>query len=581
MKSEFRYNINDWLPISKKEIENRAWNQPDVILISGDAYIDHPSFGTAVIGRIIENLGLKVAIVPQPNWKDDLRDFKKFGPPKLFFGISAGSMDSMVNHYTAYKRLRSDDAYTPGGKAGFRPDYAVSVYSKILKSIYPDIPVIIGGIEASLRRYTHYDYWSDKLKCSILKESSADFLVYGMGEVAIKEIVLNIQKKGNFSEINSINQVCYLTDKSTFKSNPDDIKLFSHEDCLKDKKKYADNFVKIETESNKFKGNRIIQEIGKQILVVNPPNPLIEQEELDKIYDLPFTRLPHPKYFKKGNIPAYEMIKFSVNIHRGCFGGCSFCTISAHQGKFISSRSETSILKEIEKIKSLTDFAGHISDLGGPSANMYKMKGLNQDICKNCSKASCIFPKLCSNLICNHDYLNKLYKKVRELNGIKKVSIGSGVRYDLFAERNKSNDIYKENLIRFHTSGRLKVAPEHCSDTILNLIRKPNFKYYIEFLAEFNRVNRKYGLRQELVPYFISSLPGSTIQEMNELSEVLRKYNIRPEQVQDFTPTPMTLATEIFYLGFNPYTGKAVFTEHDIEKKRKQKEKLFWYKRNF
>jgi uncharacterized radical SAM protein YgiQ len=415
--------ITDWLPLTKQEVEKRGWDEVDVVLVSGDAYVDHPAFGTAVIGRIIESEGFRVAIVAQPNWKDDLRDFKKFGRPKYFFGVTAGCMDSMVNHYTANKRLRSNDSYTPNGEAGFRPDYATTVYSRILKELYPDVPVLIGGIEASLRRVTHYDYWQDKLMPSILVDSKADLLVYGMGEQPLREI-LNLLKKGvPLQKIQNINQVAYL--QSAAETLPvyndwETVELASHEVCLKDKIKYASNFKIVEVESNKWQANRIIQHVGEQILVINPPFKTMNEQEMDKSFDLPYTRLPHPKYKKRGVIPAYEMIKFSVNMHRGCFGGCSFCTISAHQGKFIASRSEKSILKEVDEITKHSEFKGYISDLGGPSANMYRMKGKDESICNRCQAPSCIHPVICSNLDTSHKPLTQIYRQVDAHPEVKK-----------------------------------------------------------------------------------------------------------------------------------------------------------------
>ena len=582
------HKLTDWLPTSTKEISLRGWEQADIIIVSGDAYVDHPGFGHAVIGRILEHEDYKVAILPQPNWKDDLRDFKKLGKPRLFFGITAGCMDSMVNHYTAARRRRSDDAYTPGGEAGFRPDYATIVYSKILKEIFPDTPVIIGGIEASLRRVTHYDYWSDKLKPSILAESGADLLVYGMGEEAIKQIASQLNASIPVKDIKDIPQTAYITSAADYFSLPaafKTVEIASHESCLKDKKTYATNFKTIEEESNKQIADRIIQKIAKDVLVINPPYPVMSEKQIDASFDLPYTRLPHPKYEKRGVIPAYEMIKFSVNIHRGCFGGCSFCTISAHQGKMISSRSEDSVLKELETISTMPDFKGYISDLGGPSANMYKMKGKDMNICNKCKRYSCIYPSTCVNLDTNHKPLLELYKKAASIKGIKKVFIGSGVRYDLFMGKPRNVSIanaydeYAEQLIKHHVSGRLKVAPEHSSDEVLKLMRKPSFKLYHEFRLKFEKTCLNAGLNQQLIPYFISSHPGCSLIDMAELAIETKKIGFKPEQVQDFTPTPMTLATEMYYSGFNPYTGEKVFSARDAQQKQEQHRFFFWYKR--
>ena len=575
------FKLDNWLPTTKKEVEARGWDYLDVILFSGDAYVDHPSFGAAVIGRVLEAEGLRVAIVPQPDWRGDYRDFKKLGVPRLFFGVSAGAMDSMINHYTANKRLRSDDAYTPDQRPGMRPDYPSIVYTKILKELYPDVPVVLGSIEASLRRLTHYDYWQDKLLPGILASSPADLLIYGMGEKPIKELVRRRKSGIPFNEIKDIRQTVYLADKEDAKD--DDIVLFSHEECLKDKLKQAKNFRHIEEESNKYNASRILQKVGKQVIVVNPPFPPMTEAEIDASYDLPYTRLPHPKY--KGKvIPAFEMIKFSVNIHRGCFGGCAFCTISAHQGKFIASRSKESILKEVKAITEMPDFKGYLSDLGGPSANMYRMKGKDERICAKCKKPSCISPVVCKNLNADHTPLLDIYKAVDRLPGIKKSFIGSGVRYDLLLHRyadeslNKAAQTYTEELIALHVSGRLKVAPEHTQDEVLKQMRKPSFSQFGQFKKIFDKVNRQYGLNQQLIPYFISSHPGCTEADMAELAVITKSLHFQLEQVQDFTPTPMTLATEMYYTGYHPYTLEKVYTARSKEQKLAQRQFFFWYK---
>ncbi len=582
------YEITDWLPTTKKEVEKHGWDELDVIIFSGDAYVDHPSFGHAVIARIIENEGFRVAIVPQPNWKDDLRDFKKLGKPRLFFGVTAGCMDSMVNHYTANKRLRSNDAYTPGGKAGFRPDYATVVYSKILKKLYPDMPVIIGGVEASLRRVTHYDYWSDKLKPSILFESQADILVYGMGEMAIRQILYLLDKNIPVHSLNTIPQTAFLLSEKIIISknkNRETFELASHEDCLKDKKTFATNFKIIEQESNKIHPKRLIQKTGKQTLVINPPFPVMTEKEIDASFDLPFTRLPHPKYKKRVVIPAYDMIRNSINLHRGCFGGCSFCTISAHQGKFVTSRSEKSILNEVDKITRMPDFKGYISDLGGPTANMYKMKGNDISICEKCKRPSCIFPDVCKNLNTNHKPLIDIYRKTASFTRIKKAIISSGIRYDMLVgkseqdSRKNNYDEYIKQLIVHHVSGRLKVAPEHTSGKVLKQMRKTSFKYFYEFKKIFDRINQKNKLNQQLVPYFISSHPACTLEDMAELAAETKKLGFKLEQVQDFTPTPMTLSTAIYYSGYDPYTLKPVYTAKTKKQKLEQQRFFFWYKK--
>lgn len=578
--------VTEWLPITREEVEMRGWDELDVALISGDAYVDHPAFGTAVIGRIMESEGLRVAIVPQPNWKDDLRDFKKMGRPRLFFGVTSGCMDSMVNHYTAAKRKRSTDAYTPGGEAGFRPDYATTVYTKILKELYPDVPVLLGGIEASLRRVTHYDYWADKLFPNILEMSGADMLVYGMGELPLREIIRLLEKGVPFESIDTVPQTAILRSKPEIPRNKnwEDLWLNSHERCLRDKLAFAANFKHIEQQSNKVQAKRILQEVGERVLIVNPPYPPMAENEIDTSFDLPYTRMPHPKYKKRGSPPAYEMIRFSVNMHRGCFGGCSFCTISAHQGKFIASRSEESILKEVDAVTKMPDFKGYISDLGGPSANMYKMKGKVQEICDRCVAPSCIHPVICSNLDTSHKPMTELYRKVNAHPEVKKAFVGSGIRYDLLVDSyNKNNDgsldEYMEQLVTCHISGRLKVAPEHTSDDTLRIMRKPSFKYFHEFKKKYDKINRKHGLDQPLIPYFISSHPGSQMEDMANLAAETKDMGFKLEQVQDFTPTPMTVATVIYYTGVHPYTLKPVYTAKSKNEKRHQHLFFFWHKR--
>ena len=569
-------------PSSIKEMRKLGWEQPDIILISGDAFVDHPAFGAAVIARVLHSSGFKVAIVPQPNWKDDLRDFKKFGEPSLFFAVSAGNMDSMVNHYTANKRQRSDDAYTPGGKAGFRPNYAVNVYSNILKNLYPEVPVIIGGIEASMRRFTHYDYWQDKLLPSVLVDSNADLLCYGMSEKSILEIALRIKQDGHIYNTYNVNQIVYLSDLNDKKKN--DIDINSHELCLADKSKYAENFVIIEKESVKYNSRqRITQIIGSQKIIVNSPFPTLTQNELDEIYNLPFSRKPHPRYEKKEPIPAYEMIKNSVTIHRGCFGACSFCTISAHQGRFISSRSEKSIIGEVKLVAETEGFKGHITDLGGPSANMYRMGGKDMDLCENCKRPSCIYPAICKNLNYSHKHLSQLYNEVSELSGIKKISIGSGIRHDLiFGEKTGNyqaeNLKYFELLVKKHVSGRLKVAPEHTRDNVLQVMRKPSFNSFRQMKKNFDKINEKYQLKQQLIPYFISAHPGCSDIDMAELAVLTNEMGFRLEQVQAFTPTPMTLSAVMYYTGTDPYTGKYLYSAKTNSEKEEQLMYFFWYK---
>jgi len=581
-------NTQDWLPTTRKEVEARGWDELDVILISGDAYVDHPSFGPAVIGRIIESAGFRVAIVSQPNWKDDCRDFKKLGKPRLFFGVTSGCMDSMINHYTAAKRRRSTDAYTPGGEIDFRPDYATTVYSKILKEIYPDVPLILGGIEASLRRVTHYDYWSNRLKPSILAESNADLLIYGMAENPLREILRLLDRGVPLSSLTTIAQTAQLLpdgQEAPKNKNWQTIELSSHQACLKDKKTFAANFKHIEKESNRVQANRLIQKVGKRLLVINPPYPTMEEKEIDASFDLPYTRMPHPKYEKRGEIPAYVMIRHSINLHRGCFGGCSFCTISAHQGKFIASRSKKSIMKEVEAVTQMQDFKGYISDMGGPSANMYRMKGIDLSICDLCVRPSCIYPSICFNLDTNHQPMTDIYRSVAAHPAVKKAFVSSGIRYDLLIPENKKQDkerglyAYSEQVVAHHVSGRLKVAPEHTSDNTLKIMRKPSFKKFYQFKERFDRINAKYGLKQFLMPYFISSHPGSALENMAELAAETKAMGFKLEQVQDFTPTPMTVATVIYYSGYHPYTLEQIDTVKSAKEKRDQHRFFFWYKK--
>ena len=570
------YRLTDFLPTTKKELELRGWDEVDVILFSGDAYVDHPSFGAAVIGRTLEAAGYRVAIVPQPDWHGDYRDFKKLGRPRLFFGISPGCMDSMVNKYTANRRLRSEDAYSPDGRHDLRPEYPTIVYTRILKELFPDVPVVLGGIEASLRRLTHYDYWQEKLRPSILVDSGADLLIYGMGEKPIVELARRTP-----GEWRDVPQTVYLADN--IEITKDDIVLHSHEECLRDKRAQAENFRHIEEQSNMMHAQRIIQRIGTRSVVVNPPYPPMTTAELDASFDLPYTRQPHPKY-KGKRIPAYDMIKHSVNIHRGCFGGCAFCTISAHQGKFIACRSKESILREVRQVIEMPDFKGYLSDLGGPSANMYGMHGRNLNACEKCRRPSCIHPQICPNLDTNHSKLLDIYHAVDALPGIKRSFIGSGVRYDLLLYRSKDEAAnqaaqqYTRELITRHVSGRLKVAPEHTSDNVLRLMRKPSFQQFYEFKRIFDRINREEGLNQQIIPYFISSHPGCHEADMAELAVITKQLDFHLEQVQDFTPTPMTNATETWYTGYDPYTLEQVFSAKTPREKLAQRQYFFWYK---
>lgn len=578
-----RYNTRLFLPTSVKEMKLLGWEHVDVVIFSGDAYVDHPSFGAAVIGRTLQAAGYNVAIVPQPNWQDDLRDFRKFGAPRLFFGVSAGAMDSMVNHYTAARRRRSDDAYTPGGRHGARPDYPTIVYSRILKELYPNTPVVAGGIEASLRRLSHYDYWEDRLRPSILIDAPMDILSYGMGEKTMVEIARRLSEGASVDELRSLMQVASLFPATAIPvEDENNIILHPFEECLEDKRKQSQNFKHIEQQSNRYAGAVLWQRHGDKAVRVNPMHPPMTTGEIGASFDLPYMRYPHPRY-KGKHIPAYDMIRHSVNMHRGCFGGCAFCTISAHQGKFIASRSRESILKEVRQITAMDDFKGYISDLGGPSANMYGMCGKNTEICKKCMKPSCLHPVPCPNLNTDHGPLLDIYHSVDSLPGIKKSFIGSGVRYDLSmhptgnSEIDRTNRRYNRELIEKHVSGRLKVAPEHTSDKVLTVMRKPSFNLFYDFKKLFDEVNRECGLKQQLIPYFISSHPGCHEEDMAELAVTTRNLNFHLEQVQDFTPTPMTVATEIYYTGYHPYTGERIFTAISPEEKNAQRKYFFWY----
>ena len=619
------HQLTDWLPTTRKEMELRGWECADVILFSADAYVDHPAFGASVIGRLLEAEGLRVCIVPQPDWHGDFRDFKKLGRPRLFFGISPGCMDSMVNKYTAARRLRSEDAYSPDGRHDLRPEYPTIVYTDILRKLYPDVPIVLGGIEASLRRVMHYDYWQERFRPSILCDCDADLITYGMGEKPTLELVrflveaindahplLHYDENGEpcvtrqlLREVatGKLNQIAFLCKKDEIPGGikQDDIVLHSFEDCLRQPRLHAENFRHIEEESNKMHAQRLLQMVsgtpaanGKSLnskslnskcmwVVVNPPYPPLTSEELDQSFDLPYTRLPHPKY-KGKRIPAYEMIKFSVTLHRGCFGGCAFCTISAHQGKFIVSRSKQSILKEVKAITQMLDFKGYLSDLGGPSANMYMMQGKRRELCEKCKRPSCIHPAVCPNLNGDHQPLLDIYRSVDALPGIKKSFIGSGVRYDMLLHDwkdetlNKAASEYTHELITKHVSGRLKVAPEHTSDAVLNIMRKPSFSLFRQFKSIFDSTCRKAGLRQQLIPYFISSHPGCTVRDMAELAAITKQMNYKLEQVQEFTPTPLTVSTTCWATGFHPYTLEPIYSAKTPKEKQEQNKFFFWYK---
>ncbi len=572
-----------FLPVSREEMDRLGWDEVDIILVTGDAYVDHPSFGTAVMARMAEQAGMRVAVLPQPNWRDDLRDFKKLGAPRLFFGVTAGAMDSMVNHYTARRRKRSNDAYTPGGRPGYRPDMASVVYTRILKELFPEVPVLLGGVEASMRRFSHYDYWQDKVRPSILLESGADMLLYGMAERPFLRIIELMDRGVPLASLHNILQTAFVPGPGQALPplrGHDVLELPSHNDCLTSKAVFAEAFRLVEEASNSWQTGRMVQAHGDGLVVVNPPYPLPEQAEADRPYDLPYTRMPHPKYRKKPPIPAWEMIRFSVNIHRGCFGGCSFCAIAAHQGKFVVSRSEGSILRELEAVSRMSGFRGHVSDLGGPTANMYRMEGHDKSLCKKCRRASCLYPGLCKNLNYDHHPMIELYEKALGVDGVRKITIGSGIRHDMLAGRPAAEvkryglDSYTKRLLRRHVSGRLKLAPEHTEAGVLQKMRKPPFNSFARFYSQFKEVCRQEKLSWQLVPYLISGHPGTTDQDMQAMAKVLRHIGLKPEQVQEFTPTPMTLATTMYYTGIDPYSGKKVHVTREDRAKKKQKNRI-------
>lgn len=579
------YQLTDFLPTNKKECALRGWEQLDIILFSGDAYVDHPSFGVAVIGRCLEAAGYKVAIIPQPDWHGDFRDFKRLGVPRLFFGISPGCMDSMVNKYTANRRLRSIDEYSPDGRHDCRPEYPTIVYSRILKQLYPNVPIVLGGIEASMRRLTHYDYWQDRLRKCILCDSGADIITYGMGAKGLLRIAELLDAGYLIKDIKDVPQTVYLADETEILGGitQQDIVLHSHEACLKNKRDEAENYRHIEEEANKVHAQRLLQQVDGKYVVVNPPYPTLSSEDLDATFDLPYTRQPHPKY-KGKTIPAYEMIKFSVNMHQGCFGGCAFCTISAHQGKFVTCRSKKSIVNEVKKVMDMPGFKGYLSDLGGPSANMYGMRGRNPKACEHCKRPSCINPQICPNLNTDHSQLLDIYRTVDAMPGMKKSFIGSGVRYDLLLHKSKDEKAnaaakeYTRELIVNHVSGRLKIAPEHTSDNVLRLMRKPSFQQFYQFKKIFDKINKEEGLRQQIIPYFISSHPGCREEDMAELAVITKDLDFHLEQVQDFTPTPMTISTETWYTGYDPYTLEPIFSAKTPKEKLAQRQFFFWYK---
>ena len=562
----------DFLPINKTECEKRGWNEVDFVYVTGDAYVDHPSFGVSIISRVLEAKGFKVAILSQPNWHNNA-DFMQFGKPRLGFLVTSGNIDSMVAHYTAAKKNRRDDAYTAGGKAGKRPDRAVIVYSNIIRNIYPDSPIIIGGLEASLRRFAHYDYWDDAVRTSVLIDSKADLLIYGMGENQIIEIAERLDKGEAVGSLTDIKGTCYAVD---VKDTPYiGVEVPSLENCINSKKEYAKSVRVEQDEQDHVRGRAVRQRCGSKMVVQNVPMPPLETEELDWVYSLPYMRTYHPSYEPLGGVPGIEEVQFSITHNRGCFGACNFCSIQFHQGRYITSRSKESIIEEAKKLTTLRNFKGYIHDIGGPTANFRKPSckiQLEHGLCKG---KKCLAPKPCPNLISNHSEYLDILREVRSLPKVKKVFIRSGIRYDYLLE-DKDDTFFKE-LVENHVSGQLKVAPEHCSASVLDKMGKPHIEAYIEFSKRYFRYTGQINKEQYLVPYLMSSHPGSTLDDAIELACFLKKNHIRPEQVQDFYPTPGTISTCMFYTELDPYTMEKVYVAKTPHDKALQRALLQYY----
>ena len=564
--------MNGFLPITPEEVKERGWDAVDFVYVSGDAYVDHPSFGVSIISRVLEDKGFKIAILSQPEWKN-CNDFKRFGRPKLGFLVTSGNIDSMVAHYTAAKKHRSDDAYTPGGKAGRRPDRAVIVYCNRIREAYGDIPIIIGGLEASLRRFAHYDYWDDKLRRSILFDSQADILAYGMGEKQLVEIAERLRNGDSINTIRDVKGTCYICECSETPLTGAECPSF--ENVIKSKKEYAVSCRIQQDEQDHIRGKLIKQRHGNKMLVQNPPMSPLTTEELDHVYSLPYMRTYHPSYEKEGGVPGIEEVRFSITHNRGCFGACNFCSIAFHQGRFVTCRSKESIVNEAKLISQLPDFKGYIHDIGGPTANFRKTsceKQLKSGLCKG---KKCLAPKACPALQADHREYLDILREVRELPRVKKVFIRSGIRYD-YMLKDKDETFFKE-LVKHHVSGQLKVAPEHCSTAVLDKMGKPHIETYIEFSKRYFELSHNSGKEQYLVPYLMSSHPGSTLDDAIELALFLKKRGIRPEQVQDFYPTPGTISTCMFYTGIDPYTMKEVFVAKTYEEKAMQRALLQYY----
>ena len=559
-------NEKKFLPISKRDMIDRGWDQCDFIIVTGDAYIDHHSFGTAIISRVLEAQGYKVGIIPQPDWKN-VYDFQRLGRPKYAFLVNGGNMDSMVNHYTVSKKRREKDMYSPGGKMGLRPDYATIVYCNKIREAYKNIDIVIGGVEASLRRFAHYDYWENKVRKSILLDSSADLLIYGMGEKPIVEIAEGLKNGVKAKDINYVRGTCYLAENLDYVQ--DYIEIPSYKEVVSDKRKYAESS-KIEyQEQDSVRGKVLVQKHGNIYMVQNIPQPPLNREELDKVYDLPYMKNYHPIYEKHGGIAAIEEVKFSTVSSRGCFGDCKFCAITLHQGRVVQSRSKESILKEIEGITQLPDFKGYIHDVGGPTANFRKPACDRQLAFGACKGKECLSPSVCSNMDVDHTEYLDLLRSIRKVPGVKKAFVRSGLRYD-YIMADKDDTFFKE-LVEHHVSGQLKVAPEHVSAQVLKYMGKPSGDTYDKFVSKFEKITKKIGKKQYIVPYLMSSHPGSTLECAIELAEYLRDINYHPEQVQDFYPTPGTPSTTIYYTGIDPITMKEVYVPKSKHEKAMQR----------
>ena len=556
---------NDFLPVNRGDMEKRGWDQLDFLYISGDAYVDHPSFGHAIIMRVLENAGYKVGIIAQPNWQGT-KDFKRLGRPRLGVLVSAGNIDSMVNHYTAAKKRRSEDLYSPGGKAGMRPDRATIVYCNRIREVFGDIPILIGGVEASLRRFAHYDYWDDKVRRSILLDSRADILMYGMGERQIVELADCLDSGMDVKDITYIKGTCYLSDTDDIF---DSVKIPSYEECIESKKAYAEATKLQHLEQNPYRGKTVVQKHGDKYLVQNPPQEPLSREELDRTYDLFYMKNYHPMYEKHGGVPAITEVKFSIASSRGCFGSCNFCALAFHQGRIVTSRSQESIIKEAVEMTKMPDFKGYIHDVGGPTANFRFpacKKQLTQGACK---ERQCLYPTPCKNMDISHKEYGELLEKLRGIKGVKKVFIRSGIRFDYLI--NDKNDKFFYDLVKHHVSGQLKVAPEHISDNVLKYMGKPSNDVYKRFAEKYKKINEQLGKKQYLVPYLMSSHPGSTLMDAIRLAVYLKENGINPQQVQDFYPTPGTISTCMFYTGIDPMTGKSVYVPKDAKEKAMQR----------